>query len=104
MCSVGAGRTLIRRAMIEVQCVGEGLGLGPFEDIDARIASRAAFGPVKTSMLQDWENNEDLEIDAILAAVIELGERIGIATPTLCTILELSMLKVEARRTRKSDL
>jgi 2-dehydropantoate 2-reductase len=104
MCSFGAGRNLLKRAMIEVQRVGEGLGLGPFEDIDARIESRAAFGRVKTSMLQDWENNEDLELDAILTAVIELGEWVRIATPTLRTILELSVLKVEARKTRASDL
>jgi hypothetical protein len=44
------------------------LGLGPFSGIEDRIASRAAFGPVKTSMLQDWEAGRDTELAAILQA------------------------------------
>lgn len=97
MCGSDYGRRLVKRAMVEVQRIGEALGLGPFEDIDARIDSRAAFGSVKTSMLQDWEGNQSLEIDSILTAVIELGTRAGVRAPTLRALLELSMLKSEVR-------
>lgn len=100
MCGSDYGRGIVERAMAEVQRIGEALGLGPFGDIDARIESRAAFGPVKTSMLQDWESNQRLEIDSILRAVVEIGTRASVRTPTLHALLELSMLKAEVRDSR----
>jgi 2-dehydropantoate 2-reductase len=40
-------------------------------------------GAHKTSMLQDLERGKPLELDVILAAVIELADLTGVAAPTL---------------------
>jgi 2-dehydropantoate 2-reductase len=50
-------------------------------DVDARIEYAARLSDVKTSMLQDFERGRSLEIDPILGAVCELGERYGVPTP-----------------------
>ena len=50
-------------------------------DVDARIAYAARLDNVRTSMLQDAEQHRALELDPILGAVCELGDRHGVATP-----------------------
>jgi Ketopantoate reductase PanE/ApbA C terminal len=69
MSTLESGRSLVRGAMAEIERIGLALGLGPFSGIEDRIASRAAFGPVKTSMLQDWEAGRDTELAAILSMI-----------------------------------
>jgi 2-dehydropantoate 2-reductase len=38
-------------------------------------------GAHKTSMLQDVEARRSMELDPLVGAVIELGERLGVAMP-----------------------
>jgi len=47
--------------------------------IDQRMAGAEKVGAHKTSMLQDFEAGRPLEIEAIVGAVVELGERLGVA-------------------------
>jgi 2-dehydropantoate 2-reductase len=46
-------------------------------------------GAHKTSMLQDLERARPLEIDPLVTVVQEMGQLVGLATPTLDTVLAL---------------
>jgi 2-dehydropantoate 2-reductase len=53
----------------------------------------AGMGPVRTSMLQDYEHGRSLEIAAIGDAVIELAGYQGITMPTTSDILTLARFR-----------
>ena len=74
-------RELCIEMMREAQAVAEKLGISFRVGIDRRIAGAEKVGAHKTSMLQDVEAGKPLEIDALIAAVIELGKLTGIPTP-----------------------
>jgi 2-dehydropantoate 2-reductase len=74
-------REEVRRLMAEALRVGQAMGVVGEVDVEARIAYAARLDNVKTSMLQDFEHRRSLEIDPILGAVCELGDRYGVATP-----------------------
>ena len=46
----------------------------------------------KTAMLQDAEAGRELELDAIVTAVHEIGRRLGVETPMIDAILGLARL------------
>lgn len=50
----------------------------------------ARMGAVKTSMLQDYQQDRALELTAIVEGVIELADRKDISVPTIKTILHLT--------------
>jgi 2-dehydropantoate 2-reductase len=74
-------REEVARLMTEALRVGQAMGVVGKVDVEARIAYAARLDNVKTSMLQDLEHGRSLEIDPILGAVCELGERYGVETP-----------------------
>jgi 2-dehydropantoate 2-reductase len=80
---------LVRRMMEEAADVGQALGITMSMTIDERFAVTRELGAFKTSMLQDLEAGRGLEIDAILAAPIEIGDRLGIAMPYSKAVLGL---------------
>jgi 2-dehydropantoate 2-reductase len=82
-------RALCRTMMLEAQAVGEALGVRFGVTVDKRIDGAAEVGAHKTSMLQDLERGRPMEIDALLGAVVELGEVTGHALPTCATVLAL---------------
>lgn len=82
-------RAVARAMMLEAQAIGEALGVKFGLDVDKRIAGAAAVGAHKTSMLQDLERGRPMEIDALVAAVAEMGAMLGLATPTIDTVLAL---------------
>jgi 2-dehydropantoate 2-reductase len=88
-------RPVARQMMIEVQHVGERLGVTFPVDVDRRIAAAEAIGPHKTSMLQDLERGRALEIDALLGAVVEMAGLVGVETP-ICDIV-LGLARQRAR-------
>jgi 2-dehydropantoate 2-reductase len=81
------GRELIRGLMEEVLAVARASGVEVRISLDRRLDGAAAVGAHRTSMLQDWEAGRDLEIDALLGAVVELGERLEVPLPRLRTVL-----------------
>ncbi|MCC6710327.1 MAG: 2-dehydropantoate 2-reductase [Gammaproteobacteria bacterium] len=93
ICNDPGTRAVARAMMVEAQTIAEALGVKFAIDVDKRIAGAAAVGAHKTSMLQDLERGRKLETDALVAAVAELGRLVGVATPTIATVLAL----VEAR-------
>ena len=74
---------LIRRMMVEAMQVAEALGARINVTIDERFGLAKKLGAAKVSMHQDIEKGRPLEIDAIVAAVSELGRKCGVATPTI---------------------
>jgi 2-dehydropantoate 2-reductase len=82
-------RTLCRGMMLEAKTVAESLGVRFGIDVDKRIAGGAEVGVHKTSMLQDLERGRPMEIDALLGAVVELGEVVGETMPLCRSVLAL---------------
>jgi 2-dehydropantoate 2-reductase len=82
-------RTQIRTMMLEGRAVAEALGVKFGIDVDRRIEGAAEVGEHKTSMLQDLERGRPMEIDALLGAVVELGDLVGQEMPTSRTVLAL---------------
>ena len=93
-----AVRDLIRRMMTEAQAVGTALGVRFAMDPDKRIDGGTAVGAHKTSMLQDLEAGRQLELDALVAAVTELGRLVQVPTPTIDLVLALARLREAAGR------
>jgi 2-dehydropantoate 2-reductase len=78
--------TVIRALMAETEAVAAKLNIALPISIDQRMAGAASVGAHKTSMLQDFEAGRPLEIEAIVGAVVELGERLGVAMPATRTV------------------
>jgi 2-dehydropantoate 2-reductase len=74
-------RALVREIMMEVEAVAAKQGMELPISIDQRIAGAEKVGEHKTSMLQDLEAGRPMELDAVVGAVVELGERLGVPMP-----------------------
>lgn len=75
--------SVIRNIMQEVEAVSQKLGMELPVSIDQRIAGAEKVGEHKTSMLQDLEAGRPMELEALVGAVVELGEKVGL--PMTCT-------------------
>jgi 2-dehydropantoate 2-reductase len=85
---------VIRNIMKEVEAVAGKLGMELPISIDQRIAGAEKVGEHKTSMLQDLEAGRPMELEALVGAVVELGERVGL--PMTCTRTVYSCTKLLA--------
>jgi len=79
--------------MLEAQATAEKLGVRFAIDVDRRIAGAAAVGAHKTSMLQDLERGRPMEIDALVTAVQEMARLTETPSPTIDTVLALTLLR-----------
>ena len=93
ICAEPATRELIRRIMAEAEAVASALGIRFPVDLEQRIRWAEDVGDHKTSMLQDLELGRPMEIDALVAAVAELGRLVSVSTPTINAILALVRLR-----------
>lgn len=75
-----------RAAMAEADSAARALGVELAVSIDQRMAGAANVGHHKTSMLQDLEVGRPMELESVVGAVLELGERLGIAMPHTRTL------------------
>ncbi len=82
-------RALSRQVMRETQAIAEALGVQFRVDIERRIDGAGAVGAHKTSMLQDLERGRPMEIDPLVTVVQEIGQLLGMPTPTIDTVLTL---------------
>ena len=82
-------RAVVRHMMAEAEAVGTALGVKFGVDIDTRIGWAADIGEHRTSMLQDLELGRPMEIDALVSAVAEMGDLVGIDTPFIDAVLAL---------------
>jgi 2-dehydropantoate 2-reductase len=72
---------VVREIMTETEAVAGKLGIELPISIDQRMAGAEKVGAHKTSMLQDLEAGRPMELEAVVGAVIELGERVGVTMP-----------------------
>jgi 2-dehydropantoate 2-reductase len=72
---------VVRTVMTETEAVAARLGIELPISIDQRMAGAEKVGAHKTSMLQDYEAGRPMEIEAIVGAVVELGDRVGVPMP-----------------------
>jgi 2-dehydropantoate 2-reductase len=79
-------------AMREAAAVGARIGCDVRESPEDRHAVTRRLGAFKTSMLQDVEAARPLELDALVGAVREIGQRVGIATPNIDALFGLARL------------
>jgi 2-dehydropantoate 2-reductase len=86
-------RKVIREMMEEAQTVALTLGVKFSVDIDERIGMAEKVGNHRTSMLQDVEAGRATELDSLLGVVIELAQMVGIATPTLNLVYDLTKFR-----------
>jgi 2-dehydropantoate 2-reductase len=83
---------LVRNIMAEAEAVAAKLGMELPVSIDQRIAGAEKVGAHKTSMLQDLEAGRPMEIEAIVGAVVELGDRLGVPMPHTRTVYACTKL------------
>ena len=88
-----AVREVIRQMMTEAKEVARALDVKIRVGIDTRIGWAENVGPHKTSMLQDLERGRPMELDALVAAVQEMGRLVKVPTPTLDVVLALVVLR-----------
>jgi len=88
---------LVRNIMEEAAAVAARLGLELPVSIEQRIAGAGKVGEHKTSMLQDLEAGRPLELEAVVGAVVELGERLGLPMPYTRTVYACAKLLAHAR-------
>jgi 2-dehydropantoate 2-reductase len=84
--------SVIRSIMQEVEAVSHKLGMELPVSIDQRIAGAEKVGEHKTSMLQDLEAGRPMELEALVGAVVELGERVGLAMTFTRTVYHCTKL------------
>lgn len=81
-------------AMKEATSIMDKLNVPMSISIDQRIEGAAKVGSHKTSMLQDYERGKELELDALVVAVKEIADLLGIKTPTIDRILHTVTEKI----------
>ena len=89
---------VVRQLMAETEAVAGRLGIELPISIDQRMAGAEKVGAHKTSMLQDFEAGRPMELEAIVGAVVELGERLGVAMPATKTVYACAKMLDEKRR------
>jgi len=96
--------SLIRNIMQEVQAVSQKLGMELPVSIDQRIAGAEKVGKHKTSMLQDLEAGRPMELEALVGAVVELGERVGLPMSYTRAVYSCAKLLTEYAVRQKSGV
>jgi len=89
-------RGVARAMMVEAREIGEQLGVQFKVDVDKRIEGAHAVGAHKTSMLQDLERGRNMEIDALLTVVQEIGRMVSVPTPAIDIVLALVQQRARA--------
>jgi 2-dehydropantoate 2-reductase len=91
---------VIREIMAETEAVAAKLGIELPISIEQRMAGAEKVGAHKTSMLQDLEAGRPMELEPIVGAVVELGERLGVPVPSTRAVYACVKMLDEKRRAR----
>jgi 2-dehydropantoate 2-reductase len=94
---------VVRELMQETEAVAARLDIELPISIDQRMAGAEKVGAHKTSMLQDLEAGRPMEIDAVVGAVLELGERLGVPMPAARAVYGCVKLLDELKRRKTRD-
>jgi 2-dehydropantoate 2-reductase len=98
MADAGLGQVALA-AMHEVAAVAAAVGAPSKMDVQKRYEINAELGAFRTSMLQDYEAGRPLELGALVDAVVEIGARLGVATPMTAALGALARRAAEIRDT-----
>lgn len=88
---------LVTNIMREAEAVASKLGMELPVSIEQRIAGAEQVGEHKTSMLQDLEARRPMELEAVVGAVMEIGERLGLPMVHTRTIYACTKLLSQCR-------
>jgi 2-dehydropantoate 2-reductase len=92
-------RELAAAIMTEAESVAGKLGIDMGISIEQRLEGAEKVGHHKTSMLQDVEAGRPMELDAIVGAVVELGNKMGLSLPYTNTVYAcVKLLELHAIR------
>jgi 2-dehydropantoate 2-reductase len=86
ICQHRGTRWAVERMMREVLDIAAEVGAHPTISIEKRLNGAERVGHHKTSMLQDFESGKQMELDAIIAAVVEIADMTGVEAPLLRTV------------------
>ena len=86
ICQNPHTRRVVTQLMEETLDIAARVGSTPDISIEKRLRGAENVGHHKTSMLQDLEAGKQLELDAIVTAVVEMADLTGAAAPTLRTV------------------
>ena len=100
ICANEDTRLLAANMMREAQAVAEKLGVRFRIPLEKRLQGAAEVGDHKTSMLQDLEAGRALEIDALVAAVAEIGRWTNMPTPHIDAVLACVRLLAQTPASR----
>lgn len=90
-------RGFLSAVMLEARDIGARVGIPIEQEPEDRHAVTRKLGAFKPSMLQDVEAGKPVELDALVAAVRELGQLTGVATPFTDALLGLARLHARSR-------
>jgi len=90
-------RELAAAIMREAESVAQKLGIELGVSIEQRLAGAEKVGHHKTSMLQDIEAGKPTELEAIVGAVVELGEKLGVDLPNTKSVYERMKVLEDSR-------
>ena len=91
-------REFCSAVMREAQAIGIQIGISIEQTPEARHDVTRKLGAMKTSMLQDVEANKAIELDALVASVREIGQRVDVATPFTDAMFGLTRLMGRSRQ------
>jgi 2-dehydropantoate 2-reductase len=94
-------RALAAAIMSEAESVAGKLGIEIGVSIEQRLEGAEKVGHHKTSMLQDIEAGKPTELEAIVGAVIELGEKLGLSLPNTKSVYACMKLLEKGMRQRE---
>ncbi len=79
-------------AMLEAAAIGARIGCPVAQSPQDRHAVTAKLGAFTPSMLQDVQAGREIELDSVVAAVREIGQRLGLAAPNIDALFGLTRL------------
>jgi 2-dehydropantoate 2-reductase len=85
-------REFCHAAMREASAVGAAIGCAAEHAPEDRLTMMRKLGRIKPSMLLDVEAGRMLELDALVGALREIAQRIGVATPNVDALLGITRL------------
>ena len=89
------GRDFISRVMLEAKDIGARICIPIDQQPEDRHAVTLKLGAFKTSMLQDVQAKNRVELDALVTVVRQLGQLTGVPTPFTDALLGLSRLQAQ---------
>ena len=83
-------RMVARKMMEEAEIIARRIGAHFRVDIERRINGAASVDAHRTSMLQDLDKGRQIELDALLTVVQEMGRLVDVQTPAIDIVLALT--------------